>query len=641
MSGEWIVAVPAILVAVAFFTIPGLIVRLAGWNVRAIAPYFLAPAISTAIVAVAANVAPSVGLSWSPLPVVVVTAIAAAVAFLLRRWVGPEKVDRPSPRRILAAAGGLVLAGAVITAQLTYVFGSPENISQTFDSIVHLNSIRFALDAGDASAFSIGRTSDIGFYPNAWHSFVTLSAELTGVSVPVAVNATSIAIGAVVWPASCMALAAVLFRERAAALAASAALSTGFGAFPILLLFFGVLYPNTMGYSLVAAGLAALVLLLRTKRAPEVVRASVLLLVVCAGVGLGHPNAFLALFALGTFLTLFVLLRRALRARSRRVWIINSTVALVLLVIGAVLWRYSRTGFAMSRWGAWQSTAQAFGEAVLISPRGYPMTLATAALILIGLVAVARRPKHFIVVVPFAVASFMFILASGVGSESFFRDMVTNPWYNDAFRLAALLPIAGIPTATLGAVTLVDVVRGWFHRWAVPAGMSAVVATIAALALFGVGAGPNVTQTANDARGSYAYSSTSALLTDDERELLSRLDETTPRDAVIAGNPWTGTALAYALAGRDVAERHIYVARDDDEIYLDAHLRDIDDDPRVCEAIDRLGITHVLDFGSQNVFNSDGSGQDRAGLNDLPDSDRLVLVDSEGPGARLFRIEGC
>ena len=246
---------------------------------------------------------------------------------------------------------------------------------------------------------------------------MTLVGGLTGAPVPVAVNATNIAIGAVVWPASSMALAAVLFHERAAALAASAALSTGFGAFPILLFFFGVLYPNTMGYAVVAAGIAALLMLLQAETLPQRVRAGVLLLVVCAGVGLGHPNAFLALFAFGAFIVFFTLLRGAMRARTRRVWIVNGSIILGVLVVGVLLWNFARTGYPMSRWGPWQGTAQAFGEAVLASPRGYPVTIAISALLLIGLISVARRPKYFIVVIPFLVAGFMFVLVSGSGPE--------------------------------------------------------------------------------------------------------------------------------------------------------------------------------------------------------------------------------
>ena len=43
---------------------------------------------------------------------------------------------------------------------------------------------------------------------------------------------------------------------------AAAALSTGFGAFPILLFDFGVLYPNATAYAVLPAGLAAVWMLL-------------------------------------------------------------------------------------------------------------------------------------------------------------------------------------------------------------------------------------------------------------------------------------------------------------------------------------------------------------------------------------------
>ncbi|GAA1926395.1 hypothetical protein GCM10009775_18210 [Microbacterium aoyamense] len=639
MNGEWLIAVPPFLVATAFFVVPGLIVRLAGWSARSLTPYFLVPAVSVAIVAVSSNVAGIVGVSWSPVPVAVVTVIAAVAAWGLRRWVGGEDVPRPSARRIAAAVGGFLLAMVVLLIQLTHLFGAPENISQTFDNIVHLNSIRFALDNADASAVGIGRTSDIGFYPNAWHSFTTLTAQLTGVSVPLAVNATNLAVGAVVWPLSAMALAATLFRERAAALLSSAAISTAFGAFPILLLSFGVLYPNTMGYSIVAAGVAAVILLLRATTPATRVRQGVLLVVIAVGVLLGHPNAFLSLFAFGSFLTAAILLDQSLRAKSRRVWVVNAAVVGVLLVVGALLWAFWRTGSGMSQWAAWQSGAQAFGEALLISPGAKPVTIVTAVLLLVGVVAIARRPRLIVIAIPFAVAGLLFVVASGVPAGTFWRDAITNPWYNDSFRLAALLPIAGIPLATLGAVTIVDAARGLLRRWSVRSSFATAIGAVAAVALFLVGFGPNVTATAEQWRSSYQFS-TGWLLSTDESALLSRLDENTPDDALILGNPWTGTSLAYALSERDVVQKHVYVARDEDETFLDLHLRDIDSDPEVCAAVDRIGVTHVLDFGDQAVFASDATAL-QAGLNNLVPSEHLVLVDSEGPSARLFRIEGC
>lgn len=641
MSEAWLSALPAFAVAAAALTAPGLVVLLAGWGGRRPEILFLAPAVSTAVVAVAAVAAPVLGLSWSFVPILLLTAVAAGIAFALRRWAGDRDRPRPTAAAVVAALGGLLLAGTVLVLQLTFVFVEPASISQTFDAIVHLNTVAFAVETGNASAFHIGATTDIPFYPNAWHAVTSLAATTTGAAVPIAVNATGIAIGAVAWPASCIALAAVLFRGRPAAMLSAAALSTAFGAFPILLLDFGVLYPNTMGYAILPAGIAAVWLLLRARGVADRTRSAVLLAVLCAGIGLGHPNAFLALFAFGAFIALAELLLSALRDRSRRTWIRHGAIAIVILAVGAGLWRYSRTGWEMSRWGPWQSTAQAFGEAMLMSPRATPITLAVSVLIVIGLIAVVRTPRHVVIAVPFAVAAFMFVLVSGTGVDNLLREMVTNPWYNDSYRLAALLPVAGIPVAVRGTLTVVDAATAFARRTSLPRAVRAIAAIGATLALFLVGAGPNVTRAAETARGSYVLDSGSALLTDRERLLIDRLPETTPEDAVIAGNPWTGVSLAYALGGREVVALHVFGERTDDESYLDERLRDIDDDPSVCEAVRNVGATHVIDFGDRNVFDRPDAGRDRAGLENLEASEHLILVDSEGDDARLFRIEGC
>src|SRR3546814_16493669 len=96
-------------------------------------------------------------------------------------------------------------------------------------------------------------------------------------------------------------------------------------------------------------------------------------------------------------------------------WITGEVIIGVLLVVGALLWRFSRTGYDMSRWGPWQSTAQAAGEALLLSPRQYPITVMVSVLVAIGLIAIIRRPRQLVVGAPLAVAGLMFVLVSGTG----------------------------------------------------------------------------------------------------------------------------------------------------------------------------------------------------------------------------------
>lgn len=641
MSDSWSVIVMPLIVSVFALTVPGILVLAAGWGVGRLRILALAPVVSIAILAVSATIAPMVGLGWSPLPIAVVTIVAVAVAFGLRRWMGADRAARTPPTAWIWGALSLLAAAVVISLQLAWVFGGPAHISQTFDAIVHLNTVAFAVDTSNASAFHIGLTSDIGFYPNGWHTVAALAAEVTGAAVPVAVNAANIALAAVAWPLSVVALSTALLKERTAVVVSSAALSTGFGAFPLLLMYFGVLYPNAMGYAVLPAGVAVVVHLLKARGVADVVRWVVLLLVASAGVGLSHPNAFLGMVAMGAAITVVDLLTQAARLRSRRRWLWTAASLLALLVALAVLWRIMRTNAEMSIWAPWQGTAQALGEALVLSPRGYTITITITVLVAVGLLTVIRRPRLLAVAAPMVVGTLLFVVASGTAGGNALREFLTNPWYNDSYRLAALLPAAGIPVAVLGAVTLVDACSRLLNRTRAARAVRVGVALVGVLAVFSVGASPNILRTAADARGAYALNATSPLLTSDEEALLERLPETTPADAMIAGSPWTGASLAYAIGDRQVLRKHAFGNIGTDEAYLGNRLKLIETDPLVCQAVDRLGVDYVLDFGAQNVWNNPGVGLDRQGLYGLSPSPHLVLVDSQGPSARLFRIEGC
>lgn len=643
LNEAWLAAAPSILLGVALLILPAVPVIIAGWGVRSLTAWLFAPAISIALLAVSATVASLIGVAWSLLPVAALALVAAAIAFLVRRRFTPSgEAEESHPRPWAAPAAalvGIVGAAIAITIQLARVFGEPENISQTFDNVVHLNAIRLALDTADASVFTIGRTSDIGPYPNGWHSVVTLVVQLGGATIPVAVNASNIAIFAVAWPVSMMALGAVAFRSRPAALVLTGALSTGFGAFPILLLDFGVLYPNATGYAILPAGVAAVWMLLR---GPDRMRSGLLVLVMCAGIILAHPNAFLSLYALTAGVAVYAFIRAARLARTRRAWLISAAACAAVVLVGVCLWTFGRTGDAMSKWGAWQSTAQAFGEAALIAPRGYPITPVTALLLLVGLAAFVARPARWVqVAVPFAAASLLFIAVSGVPAGSELRDILTNAWYSDSHRLAALLPAAGIPVAVLGGLVLLDAASAAWRRASWSERARFPVMALAGAAVFSVAVGANAETAVLRAQPGYMLGDSSALLTEEEYELLTRLDETVPEDALLVVNPWNGGSLAYPLADRDVHERHIFGTHTRDEEIVNHHLKEIDENPEVCGAVARLGADYVLDFGSQNVFNDPYSGWERAGLNDIQASEHLVLVDSEGSGARLFEIVGC
>ncbi|HBS75610.1 MAG TPA: hypothetical protein DEB55_14700, partial [Microbacterium sp.] len=111
MNEAWLDAAPSVLIAIGVVLLPGAAVIAAGWGLRSVTAWLFAPAVSLAVVAVAATAAPLVGLSWSPVPVAIVAAATSAVAFAVRRWVG--RTEAPSPWEAPAAPSRRAVAPIV------------------------------------------------------------------------------------------------------------------------------------------------------------------------------------------------------------------------------------------------------------------------------------------------------------------------------------------------------------------------------------------------------------------------------------------------------------------------------------------------------------------------------------------------
>ncbi|MDZ8274545.1 DUF6541 family protein [Microbacterium aquimaris] len=635
---NWLDASGAILVAGGALFIPGLIVLAAGWrwSVRLL---LLAPAVSIAVIALAAVFAPLVGLGWGLIPVGVVSASLALLAAIFRVMFPMATEGAAQPRVASSAVAYLSLAVATLLlgAQSMIAFISPENIAQTFDTIVHLNSVALAVSDENASAFAIATQAGSSFYPNAWAALSSLVAVVAGVNVPIAANAATVAIVAVLWPASALAFAWTAFAARPVALVATGTLSAAFGAFPWIMLYFGVLYPNLTGYAVIPAVLAVAFHIRRSLRSRGTVKEVALFLLLIVGAGLGHPNAIVAHVYIMTVLALLDISLRAVKASTTNETLVLLGAGLLVIVVAVVFRQFVSTSEGASGWGPWQSPAQAFGEGILAHPAQLPVTLTVAGLVVFGLLTVVVRRADFSVVVPFIVVVVLFILVSGYPVGTRMRDALTNPWYNDSFRVAALLGVVALPVATLGVVRISGRIRRSFLDRS-----PRVILAGSAVAGFGLllsaSVGPGVSTAIERVQDTYRYSESSYLITEDERALLAELPDLVEPDALIAGSPRTGASLALAFADRDVLDFHIFGPRTDAEDYLNRHLADIDVDPAVCRAVNETGVDYVLDFGGDGVGNVEVDAWD--GIVDLAPSDRLVVVDEIGD-ARLFAIEGC
>src|SRR5207249_5985316 len=130
------------------------------------------------------------------------------------------------------------------------------------------------------------------FYPAAWHDMASLLVQMTGAPVSVAANVLNICVAMVVWPLGCMLLTRIVVGPKPYAVAAAGILSAGFTGFPILLLDFGVLYPNFLSISMLPGALATVCVFLGGPGSPQVTALTRFLLapLVAIGVALAHPN---------------------------------------------------------------------------------------------------------------------------------------------------------------------------------------------------------------------------------------------------------------------------------------------------------------------------------------------------------------
>jgi len=138
----------------------------------------------------------------------------------------------------------------------------------------------------------------------------------------------------------------------------------------------------------------------------------------------------------------------------------------------------------------------------------------------------------------------------------------------------------------------------------------------------------------------YRFDAQSDMLTPDERALLARVADHVPPGSVIADNPWNGSSLAYAYAGRQVLTPHLFAGNDPVRELIDERLKFEPADPEVCDALRRTRVGFILDFGSHYMIDLDGS-KDFPGVTDIGNAAGFELVDSEGPNAKLYRITSC
>ena len=428
---SWVSILPALIVTGALLFLPGLLLgfllRLRGMRLLA-----LAPALSVSLVAVAALAAPFVGIRWSILPVLILTAVAAVAAYFWSKHVGKPALLRQSSnaRQLVAVIVSIVVPALLIAFVLVRSMHDPEFFSQRYDNFFHLNAVQYVLDTGNASPLWLGSmTSPAGvpFYPSGWHAMVSIIVALSGASVPLASNAMIIVVAAVVWPIGAVFLVRELLGRNQILTVIAGALAAAFPAFPFLLLHYGVLYPLFLGLAVAPAAIVVAWWLLRPGRVPRRQDWALLLVLVVPGLGVAHPGALMAVVALTVP---FVLARLLHQMRTPgRPRLIGIGLLVAYAAAGVVLLQVVRPPASQIYWPIINTVPDSIGEVVAASVYGYPSSLGITALMIIGAYSVIRRGTYarWSILAMAVISAVLYIIVSASPYETL-RFWFTAPW---------------------------------------------------------------------------------------------------------------------------------------------------------------------------------------------------------------------
>lgn len=666
----WFSFVIPALVALAWIVLPGLVVVL-GLRLRTDAALLFAPLVSVAVIAISAIIAPKVGLSWGPLPPLLLTALVAAGVWAVRIAVSRRRRRHESesthPRRahhvpwgrrlttvyaqtFIALGVGMVLM-TVVTAAL---LGSPHGFSQTYDAVYHLNSVRWILDHGTASSFDlsamIAEPTKTYFYPAAWHGIASLVLTTIGSDdVRFGTNAMVLVTLAYVWPASVLAFVRTWTPGPIArfALIPAVIFSAAMTSFPYAFISFGVLYPNLLGYALVPGYLALFGALLGLRRRMNLSWPAILFLgfVGALGVALAHPSGAMAVMVAAIALTAGYAVSVA--ARRHWAWVLGYLAAAgALYGIAAAVWPIIRPkGEAANSWAPTMNPAEAVGQALFMSPFWTDPQWALMFALLLGFTAALRYREYGTLL---AWVSFVFLWTVAASwADSPERTGFVGPWFSDPNRLAALLPLAAVPLCAMGAGFAISRIQALIRDfpalrrkgWAAPRGWAAaaVILPMAVLLLVLTQTSPRMVGYHEHVARGYKVADGANVISAREMELIDEIPDVVPSDALIYTYPWHGEALVYGFTGIETTSQHQQDTSNPDEDYLDEHLNQIDSDPKVCETINKMGVDYAVVFFGPTINEAQFEAPGTDGLTKVKG---LTLVKQEG-GAYLYKVTGC
>ena len=696
----WSALLHPLLIAAALLYAPGGLIAIAArLPVRVVVA--LAPALSVAVIAGTGLLAPRLGLTWGVSVVAGATAIIVLAAIAVRaahRLTGilisrraraaaqdarddgapsdpdgavpseepalQEPADTPPApasiggraSRYWAAARGPVedlglwiISAALMLAICAQFINAPDAFSQTYDAVYHLNAVRWILDTGNASSLSFDMVISRGaVYPLGWHTLVALTMRLSGItSIPLASNAVMCAVAGLTWTSGVITLTSALTAGRRAGRIATAVLASAAPAFPLLGLFWGILYPVFLATAMLPSVLLTAVT--ASARGMTLPRRAVLWLMAgagCVGLALAHPSIIVIALIAGVSAAATRSVSLAVCAVRARHHVRRAVLACVLTaLLAGASWSAApalRASKSVSQWPPYTSAAGGIGEAVTSAPELTAIVWPLALLTVIGYLSAWRRQSTRWVALTHTVVCGLYVVDVSQ-KVSPLRYSLTGFWYSDAYRPGGFMMVTALPLAGIGACALADAAGRALPR-AVRAATTVpwlraalTILVIAALAWQSTGSAA-MSYNLKKFGLTFLVTDDSQSLTADELAVVNRLPDLLGPDDVVLADPWRGGSLAYGLTGVTTLPRHLssYGSTSPALTVLENSLDEVGDNPEVCPAIEELGVDYVLDFKGRTILD----GPQAPGLSDIQPRDGFRTVLRIGD-ATLYRITAC
>jgi hypothetical protein len=336
--------------------------------------------------------------------------------------------------------------------------------------------------------------------------------------------------------------------------------------------------------------------------------------------------------------------------RTDLVW--AGLLAALALTITAV-WFLMTPSTATAPWAAFQTSPEALGEVAFGGAMGRPPLLLLVVLSGIGLLAaLLGKGRDRLVLLALAGPGIVY-WASAAAPEEAWRDLLSGFFYRDNFRTAAALTLGAVPVALMGVQTLARGLEALISLLArrrtdsaprplVSAVVGVVVGALAAIGLAThVSEDPNVRTRYDNASQAYRTWEISDLVSTDEFVMFEELPEYVPEDAYVIADPWEGGGLAYAFSDREVNRMYMTVRRTPEERYLDANLKNIGTDPKVCEGLPTDQPLYYLDLEEHRLGKDDAKVSGYLGYLDITDDTPGFDLVHEVGDVHLYEVDAC